>query len=101
MLACSLTGSKDEHAHGLGGKDDDAVSLEKPAASHNSSSQSSETPSSSSNLVPNNPEVRYREVLAIPLARRPLFPGGIMPVTVTDSKIIKELVEVRRQGYEE
>jgi hypothetical protein len=29
---------------------------------------------------------------------KPLFPGGIMPVTVTNNKLIKELVELRRQG---
>lgn len=52
-----------------------------------------------SHLVPNNPEVRYREVLAVPLARRPLFPGGIMPVMVTNNALIKELVDIRRQGY--
>ncbi|KAL4437435.1 hypothetical protein ABPG75_004574 [Micractinium tetrahymenae] len=49
-------------------------------------------------LVPNNPESRYREVLAVPLAVRPLFPGGIMPVTVSNNQLIKELVELRRQG---
>lgn len=48
--------------------------------------------------MPNSPEHRYREVLAIPVSRRPLFPGGILPVMVTDNNIIKELVEIRRQG---
>lgn len=38
------------------------------------------------------------QVLAVPLAMKPLFPGGIMPVTVTNNKLIKELVELRRQG---
>lgn len=38
------------------------------------------------------------QVLAVPLAVRPLFPGGIMPVTVTNNQLIKELVELRRQG---
>ncbi|KAI3429896.1 hypothetical protein D9Q98_010207 [Chlorella vulgaris] len=54
--------------------------------------------SSSGLLVPNNPESRYREVLAVPLAMKPLFPGGIMPVTVTNNRLIKELMEQRRQG---
>ncbi|PSC68558.1 Lon protease mitochondrial [Micractinium conductrix] len=49
-------------------------------------------------LMTNAPESRYREVLAVPLAVRPLFPGGIMPVTVTNNQLIKELVELRRQG---
>jgi hypothetical protein len=48
--------------------------------------------------VPNSHESRYREVFAVPLPRRPLFPGGIMPVTVHNNKLIKELVEIRRQG---
>lgn len=48
--------------------------------------------------MPSSPEQRYREVLAVPIARRPLFPGGILPVMVTDNEIIKELVEIRRQG---
>ena len=48
--------------------------------------------------MPNSPEHRYREVLAVPVSRRPLFPGGILPVMVTDNNIIKELVEIRRQG---
>eukprot|EP00887_Chlorella_sp_A99_P003851 scaffold11.g3851.t1 len=36
--------------------------------------------------------------MVVPLPRRPLFPGGIMPVTVQNNKLIKELVELRRQG---
>lgn len=52
----------------------------------------------SSSLVPASPEIRYREVLAVPLPRRPLFPGGIMPVTVQNNKLIKELIEIKRQG---
>jgi hypothetical protein len=38
------------------------------------------------------------QVLAVPLAMKPLFPGGIMPVTVTNNRLIKELMEQRRQG---
>ena len=34
----------------------------------------------------------------VPLASRPLFPGGIMPVTVTSNKLIKELFEMRKSG---
>lgn len=48
--------------------------------------------------MPSSPEHRYREVLAVPIARRPLFPGGLLPVMVTDNQLIKELVEIRRQG---
>eukprot|EP00890_Picochlorum_soloecismus_P006709 jgi/Picsp_1/863/NSC_04351-R1_protein len=49
-------------------------------------------------LVPNSPEARYREVLSIPVARRPLFPGVIMPVMVQDNRVIKELIDIRKQG---
>ena len=49
-------------------------------------------------LIASRPEDRYREVLAIPINRRPLFPGVIMPAMVTDTRIIKELIEVRKQG---
>jgi len=49
-------------------------------------------------LVPNSPEARYREVLSIPVVRRPLFPGVIMPVMVQDNRVIKELIDIRKQG---
>ena len=42
-------------------------------------------------LVPSRPEARYREVLAVPLARRPLFPGVLMPVTIDDPKLVAAL----------
>jgi len=63
-----------------------------------SSSDSDSSSSSGSQLIPNNPEARYREVFAVPLARRPLFPGGIMPVMVSNNTLIKEIIETRRQG---
>jgi hypothetical protein len=49
-------------------------------------------------LVPTTPESRHRDVLAVPLPRRPLFPGGIMPVTVQNPRLIKELMDIKRQG---
>lgn len=45
-----------------------------------------------------DPCIGCPQVLAVPLAVRPLFPGGIMPVTVSNNQLIKELVELRRQG---
>lgn len=39
------------------------------------------------------------QVLVVPLALKPLFPGGIMPVTVTNNKLIKELFEIRKSGW--
>jgi hypothetical protein len=71
------------------------------APSDTSSSSSASSSSGSNLLVPSTPESRYREVLAVPLPRRPLFPGGIMPVTIQNNKLIKELVELKRQGWED
>ncbi|KAK2078600.1 hypothetical protein QBZ16_003440 [Prototheca wickerhamii] len=56
-----------------------------------------EAPSSSA-LVPAGPEQRYREVMAVPLARRPLFPGGIMPVIISDNHLIQTLFQQRKQN---
>lgn len=49
-------------------------------------------------LIPSHPEARYREVLAIPLARRPLFPGVLVPVTVDDPALVAKLLETRSEG---
>ncbi len=39
------------------------------------------------------------QVLAVPLPRRPLFPAGNrLPVTVTDKKLIAEIVDLQRGG---
>ena len=53
---------------------------------------------SKTDLIPSSPEQRYREVLSIPISKRPLFPGVIMPVMVKDNRVIKELIDVRKQG---
>lgn len=42
---------------------------------------------------------RSPQVLVVPLPLKPLFPGGIMPVTVTNNKLIKELFEIRKSGW--
>ena len=42
--------------------------------------------------------VSCREVLAVPLPRRPLFPGGFMPVTVSNEKLIQELIQLKKGG---
>ena len=39
---------------------------------------------------------REMQVLAVPLPRRPLFPGNIMPVSVQDPRLVKELLELKR-----
>ena len=60
---------------------------------------SSATSSEAGTIVPSSPEHRYREVLCVPTSRRPLFPGVIMPVMVKDTRVIKELIDIRKQGY--
>lgn len=40
----------------------------------------------------------HPQVLAVPLPRRPLMPGIIMPVKVTDAKLIAELEDMRNRG---
>ena len=34
----------------------------------------------------------------MPLPRRPLFPGGFMPVTVSNEKLIQELIQLKKGG---
>ena len=41
---------------------------------------------------------RLRDVLAIPLSRRPLFPGVLMPVTVDDPALVARLAALKREG---
>lgn len=38
------------------------------------------------------------QVLAVSLPRRPLFPGGLMPVTVHNDKLIQELIQLKKGG---
>ncbi len=81
----------DRHHDDVDGHDD--------SGSGNSGNDGDNADSSSSHqLIPSRPEDRYREVIAIPIARRPLFPGVIMPTMVTDTRVIKELIDVRKQG---
>ena len=49
-------------------------------------------------LVRSHPESRYREVLAVSLARRPLFPGVLSPVTVDDPALVARLLELKAGG---
>ena len=41
---------------------------------------------------------RLRDVLAIPLTRRPLFPGVLLPVTVDDPALVSRLASLKREG---
>lgn len=48
--------------------------------------------------LPLCPALPCLQALVVPLATRPLFPGGLMPVTVTNNALIKELFEMRKSG---
>jgi ATP-dependent Lon protease len=49
-------------------------------------------------LVPSSPEARVRQVLAVPLPRRPLFPGVLTPVTVDNPRLVERLLDLKRDG---
>ncbi|RMZ56492.1 hypothetical protein APUTEX25_001339 [Auxenochlorella protothecoides] len=68
------------------------------SGSPSESGQGSDGSDGASALVPASPEQRHREVMAVALSRRPLFPGGIMPVIVSNNKLIKELFQLRKQN---
>lgn len=87
---CSLTGKDGEAT-----KDEDGTA----GVEHIDHSGVVESHNGEADLVPSSPEQRYREVLSIPVTKRPLFPGVIMPVMVRDNRVIKELVDIRKQGY--
>ena len=38
------------------------------------------------------------QVFAVPLNRKPLFPGTLMPVQVQDQQLINEIIEQKRDG---
>lgn len=39
---------------------------------------------------------RPHHVIALPLRRRPLFPGFILPLTITDEKLMESLVQLKK-----
>ncbi|KAI3866791.1 hypothetical protein MKX03_008899 [Papaver bracteatum] len=53
---------------------------------------------SSSAMVSTNPRPEdYLQVIALPLAHRPLFPGFYMPINVKDPKLLSALSECRKR----
>mmetsp|Transcript_6754 Transcript_6754/g.19426 ORF Transcript_6754/g.19426 Transcript_6754/m.19426 type:complete len:811 (+) Transcript_6754:304-2736(+) len=54
--------------------------------------------SGESHLVASSPESRFREVLAVALTRRPIFPGGLMPINITGEKLVAELMQLKKAG---
>ena len=49
-------------------------------------------------LVTSGHPSSHPQVLVVPLNRRPLMPGVIMPVRVTDERLIAEVEEMKRRG---
>lgn len=49
-----------------------------------------------SDLIPTDIFANQREVFVVPLSRKPLFPGTLMPVQLRDRKLISEIQEMKR-----
>ena len=64
----------------------------------NASSSSSSSSSSANALVSSGHESMHRKVIAIPLDRRPIMPGIIMPVRTFDMTLVAELEDMKRRG---
>lgn len=54
---------------------------------------------SKGSIVPASSGPPFQELLALPLARRPLFPAMSMPVHVKDRELINALLEMKKAGY--
>ena len=65
-----------------------------------SSSNSGDVAAASSNtaLVSSGHESMHRKVIAIPLDRRPIMPGIIMPVRTFDMTLVAELEDMKKRG---
>ncbi len=98
-----MTGKKAERATSTPAKEAAGGGRRRAAARVSGSSSGGGTGAAAADadegaVVPASTEARWREVLAVPLPRRPLFPGGIMPVTVRDERLVQALLEMRRAG---
>ena len=40
----------------------------------------------------------WAQVLAVALQRRPIFPGGLMPVNIVGEKLVQELMQLKKAG---
>ena len=104
FVQCSLTGSREDSDNhdGGDGQQQQQMGEVQDVTPDDAAQRGDGSPNQDvrgHGLVPNSPEARYREVLSIPVVRRPLFPGVIMPVMVQDNRVIKELIDIRKQGY--
>ena len=65
------------------------------AASGGNASSSNSSPNA---LVSSGHESMHRKVIAIPLDRRPIMPGIIMPVRTFDMTLVAELEDMKKRG---
>ncbi|BFI05718.1 ATP-dependent Lon protease [Marchantia polymorpha subsp. ruderalis] len=75
--------------------------VEVHAAERDSADNSStdDEPVVSAAIVPNSPRPEnFPKVVAIPLTRRPLFPGFYVPFSTKDTKLAAKLMELRMRG---
>ncbi|KAF8150229.1 Lon protease C-terminal proteolytic domain-containing protein [Crassisporium funariophilum] len=84
----------------------ESSSSSSPSESASESSESSSTPPSSSSPPPSNPgsiakqsvpEI-YPQVLALPIARRPLFPGFYKAVVIRNPAVVAAIKEMMKRG---
>ena len=68
------------------------------ASSGGDASSSHSSNSSPNALVSSGHESMHRKVIAIPLDRRPIMPGIIMPVRTFDMTLVAELEDMKKRG---
>ena len=68
------------------------------SSSSNSGDVASGDASSNTALVSSGHESMHRKVIAIPLDRRPIMPGIIMPVRTFDMTLVAELEDMKKRG---
>ena len=68
------------------------------ASSGGDASSSNSSNSSPNALVSSGHESMHRKVIAIPLDRRPIMPGIIMPVRTFDMTLVAELEDMKKRG---
>ena len=68
------------------------------SSSSNSGDVASGDVSSNTALVSSGHESMHRKVIAIPLDRRPIMPGIIMPVRTFDMTLVAELEDMKKRG---
>lgn len=81
-----------------GGSDDSSLSSRIWRSVTGQGVESTKNDPAAGALVPSSPEQRHREVFAVALQRRPLFPGSLQPVLVQDPKLIDEILDLKRSG---